>query len=96
MCGVNEAHLAEQLIAIDRSAPVGLERAIDFVAGWLDAREVPVREVHVGDRRCLLAQVGTGPLHVLFNGHLDVVPGHPASSRPSCARGGSTAAAPTT
>lgn len=82
MCDVNEAHLAEQLIAIDTSAPVGLERAIDFVAGWLDAREVPVREVRVGDRRCLLARVGDGPAHVLFNGHLDVVPGHPGQFAP--------------
>jgi succinyl-diaminopimelate desuccinylase len=74
---VNEAHLAEQLIAIDTSGKVGLERAIDFVAGWLDAREIPVREVHVGDRRCLLARVGDGPVRLLFNGHLDVVPGNP-------------------
>jgi succinyl-diaminopimelate desuccinylase len=79
--------LAEQLIAIDTSAPVGLERAIDFVAGWLDAREVPVREVRVGDRRCLLARVGAGTAHVLFNGHLDVVPGHPGQFRPE-RRGG--------
>ena len=77
MCSVNEAHLAEQLIAIDTSVPSGLERAIDFVAGWLDAREVPVSEVRVGDRRCLLARVGEGPVRLLFNGHLDVVPGNP-------------------
>ena len=69
--------MAEQLIAIDTSAPVGLERAIDFVAGWLDAREIPVREVRVGERRCLLARVGEGPVRLLFNGHLDVVPGSP-------------------
>jgi len=75
--------LAEQLIAIDTSAPVGLERAIDFVAGWLDAREVPVREVRVGDRRCLLAGVGDGPSRVLFNGHLDVVPGTPGQFSPA-------------
>lgn len=69
--------MAEQLIAIDTSSHVGLERAIDFVAGWLDAREVPVREVHVGDRRCLVARLGDGPERLLFNGHLDVVPGAP-------------------
>jgi succinyl-diaminopimelate desuccinylase len=74
--------LAEQLIAIDTSGLVGLERAIDFVAGWLDAREIPVREVHVGDRRCLLARVGEGAVRVLFNGHLDVVPGYPGQFRP--------------
>lgn len=79
--------MAEQLIAIDTSAPVGLERAIDFVAGWLDAREVPVREVRVGDRRCLLARIGDGPARVVFNGHLDVVPGHPGQFRPE-RRGG--------
>ena len=74
---MDEAHLAEELISLDTSQHEGLDRAIDFVAGWFDGRGVHVREVRLDGRRCLLATVGAGPVKVLFNGHLDVVPGHP-------------------
>lgn len=74
---VDEAHLAEELISLDTSQHEGLDRAIDFVAGWFDGRGVHVREVRLDGRRCLIATVGSGPVRVLFNGHLDVVPGHP-------------------
>ncbi len=52
-------------------------RAIDFRAGWFDGRGVHVAEEPLDGRRCLIATVGSGPVRVLFNGHLDVVPGHP-------------------
>lgn len=67
--------LAEQLLAFDTSGAAGLERAMDFAAGWLNAAGVPVREVQFTDRRCLIARVGDGPAQIVFNGHLDVVPG---------------------
>jgi len=79
---VDEAHLAEELISLDTSQHEGLDRAIDFVAGWFDGRGVQVREVRLDGRRCLLATVGAGPVRVLFNGHLDVVPGHPDQFAP--------------
>jgi succinyl-diaminopimelate desuccinylase len=79
---VDEAHLAEQLISVDTSDHPGLDHAIDFVAGWLDGRGVPVREVQLEGRRCLIAGIGDGPVRVIFNGHLDVVPGHPEQFRP--------------
>jgi len=74
---VDEVHLAEQLIAIDTSERPGVDHAVDFVAGWLEGRCVPVRELRFADRRCVLACVGDGPRRLLLNGHLDVVPGHP-------------------
>lgn len=70
-------HLAERLIAIDTSERPGVEVALDFVAGWLEGRCVPLQEIRYGDRRCVLARVGSGPRRVMLNGHLDVVPGHP-------------------
>jgi succinyl-diaminopimelate desuccinylase len=73
---VNEVQLAEQLMAFDTSAPAGLERAMDFAAGWLHANEVAVSERLVVGRRCLIAAVGSGTKKLLFNGHMDVVPGH--------------------
>ena len=32
--------------------------------------------METGGRRCLVARVGSGPTRLIFNGHLDVVPGH--------------------
>jgi succinyl-diaminopimelate desuccinylase len=84
---VDEAHLAEQLISVDTSDHPGLDHATDFVAGWLDGRGVPVREVQMEGRRCLVATVGDGPVHVIFNGHLDVVPGHAEQFRPRRSEG---------
>lgn len=75
-------HLAERLIAIDTSERPGVEVALDFVAGWLEGRCVPLQEIRFGDRRCVLARVGAGPRRVMFNGHLDVVPGHPDQFAP--------------
>ena len=74
---VDEVHLAEQLIAIDTSERTGVDHAVEFVAGWLEGRCVPVRELRFADRRCVLARVGEGPRRILLNGHLDVVPGLP-------------------
>ncbi len=84
---VDEANLAQQLIAFDTSESPGLDDAFDFVARWLAGHGVPVRDVVVGDRRCLRASVGDGPLRVVLNGHLDVVPGRPEQFLPE-QRGG--------
>lgn len=69
--------LAERLIAYDTSRRSGLGQATDFVAGWLEARGAAVDHVETGGRRSLVARVGSGPLRLIFHGHLDVVPGHP-------------------
>jgi len=79
---VNEVELAEQLLAFDTATAAGLERAMDFVAGWMHARDVRIREERLGDRRCLIATAGAGATRVLFNGHMDVVPGHPDQFTP--------------
>lgn len=73
---VDEVLLAERLIAYDTSRRSGLSQATDFVAGWLEARGAHVEPVEYGNRRALVARVGSGPTRLIFNGHLDVVPGH--------------------
>ncbi len=80
---MNEVQLAEQLLAFDTATAAGLERAMDFVAGWMHARDVRIREERLGDRRCLIATAGAGATRVLFNGHMDVVPGHPDQFTPT-------------
>jgi len=73
---VHEVRLAERLIAHDTSDPAGLAVAMDFVAGWLEGRGVDLTRRDLGDREVLLARAGSGPVRLIFNGHLDVVPGH--------------------
>lgn len=73
---VHEVRLAERLIAHDTSDPAGLAVAMDFVAGWLEGRGVDLTRRDLGDREVLIATAGTGPVRVILNGHIDVVPGH--------------------
>ena len=80
--GVDEVLLAERLIAYDTSRRSGIGQATDFVAGWLEARGASVESVETGGRRSLVAKVGSGPLRLIFHGHIDVVPGHPDQFEP--------------
>jgi succinyl-diaminopimelate desuccinylase len=73
---VDEVLLAERLIAYDTSRRSGIGLATDFVAGWLEARGAGVEVVELAGRRCLVARVGSGPMRLVYHGHLDVVPGH--------------------
>ena len=72
---VEEARLAERLIAHDTSDSAGLAVATDFVAGWLEGRGADVTRRTYGDREVLMTRAGDGPVKIVFHGHLDVVPG---------------------
>ena len=73
---VDERLLAERLISYDTSRPEEIAAAAAFVKGWLEAREIPVREETHNGLPVLVAEVGPedGPT-VILHGHLDVVPG---------------------
>jgi succinyl-diaminopimelate desuccinylase len=74
---MDERTLAEALIAYDTSTEDGLRRAAAFVKGWLEARELSVRELSHNGLPVLLAEVGPAQAPcVIFHGHLDVVPAH--------------------
>ena len=79
----DERQLAERLISYDTSRPEGIVTAASFVKGWLEAREIDVRD-HVHDGLPVIeAAVGpTGGPSVVFHGHLDVVPGREELFRP--------------
>jgi succinyl-diaminopimelate desuccinylase len=79
---VDEVRLAERLIAHDTSHPAGLAVATDFVAGWLEGRGVDLTRRDLGDREVLVCTAGSGPVRIIFHGHLDVVPGHADQFRP--------------
>jgi succinyl-diaminopimelate desuccinylase len=76
---VDERALAERLITYDTSRAEELAAAAAFVRGWLEAREIEVREHAHNGLPVLVADVGAGgnasAPTVVFHGHLDVVPG---------------------
>jgi len=73
---VDERALAERLITYDTSRAEELAAAAGFVKGWLEAREIEVREHAHNGLPVIVAEVGPedGPT-VILHGHLDVVPG---------------------
>jgi len=82
---VDERTLAERLISYDTSRPEELAAAAAFVKGWLEAREIEVREHAHNGLPVLVADVGAegdGCPTVLLHGHLDVVPGHEEQYEP--------------
>jgi succinyl-diaminopimelate desuccinylase len=75
----DERVLAERLIRYDTSKPEDLQAAAGFVRGWLESRNIEVREIDHNGLPLLVAEVGApagdAPC-VVFHGHIDVVPGH--------------------
>jgi succinyl-diaminopimelate desuccinylase len=76
---VHPLPLAERLIRYDTSTMDGLRSAAGFVKGWLEARDIDVREKDHNGLPVILADVGADgdAPSVVFHGHVDVVPGHP-------------------
>lgn len=90
---VDERALAEKLIAYDTSRPEELAAAAAFVKGWLEAREIAVREHAHNGLPVLVAEVGASASEaeaggaepaptVILHAHLDVVPGHQEQYEP--------------
>jgi succinyl-diaminopimelate desuccinylase len=80
---VDERVLTERLITYDTSTAEGLHAAAGFVKGWLEARDIGVEAHRFGDLHALTASVGPEDVPtIVFHGHLDIVPGHPAQFAP--------------
>jgi succinyl-diaminopimelate desuccinylase len=82
---VHERVLAERLIGYDTSRPDVLVAAAGFVKGWLESRDIEVRDHDHNGLPVLVAEVGPrepGAKTVVFHGHLDVVPGRPEQFEP--------------
>ena len=75
---MQERALCERLITYDTSTLEGVGAAAGFVKGWLEAREIDVKDGTHNGVPVLAATVGAheGPT-VIFHGHVDVVPGRP-------------------
>src|SRR5947207_6411150 len=83
---MDERLLAERLITYDTSTLDGLRAAAGFVKGWLESRDVDVRDRDHEGLPVILADVGapegSGGPTVVLHGHLDVVPGAPEQFQP--------------
>jgi|SRR5450755_2056689 succinyl-diaminopimelate desuccinylase len=82
---VDERVLAERLIAYDTSRPDVLVAAAGFVKGWLESRDIEVRDHDHHGLPVLVAEIGPDGDDVpcvVLHGHLDVVPGHEAQFEP--------------
>jgi succinyl-diaminopimelate desuccinylase len=82
---VDELVLAERLISYETSRPDVLVAAAGFVKGWLESRDIEVRDRDHNGFPVLVADVGAtrpdAPC-VVLHGHLDVVPGRPEQFEP--------------
>jgi succinyl-diaminopimelate desuccinylase len=82
---VDEQNLAERLISYDTSRGEELVAAAGFVKGWLESRDIEVRDYDHNGLPVLLAEVGRSSQEipcVVLHGHLDVVPGRPEQFEP--------------
>src|SRR5919112_1394250 len=80
---VQEQTLTERLISYETDTPEGVRACAGFVKGWLEARDVEVKDGSNNDLPVLAATVGAerGPT-VVLHGHIDVVPGHADQFKP--------------
>ncbi|MEA2386532.1 MAG: succinyl-diaminopimelate desuccinylase [Thermoleophilaceae bacterium] len=80
---MDECALTRRLMAWDTSHPEGIRSCAGFIKGWLEARDIEVRDAVFNGRPVLAATVGadSGPTLVL-HGHLDVVPAHAEQFEP--------------
>ncbi len=82
---LDERVLAERLIGYETSRPELLAQAAGFVKGWLESRDIEVRDHEHNGLPVLVAEVGPPGEEVptvVLHGHLDVVPGHPDQFEP--------------
>jgi succinyl-diaminopimelate desuccinylase len=75
--------LAKRLITYDTSTPEAIHEAAGFVKGWLESRDLVVRQDGARGLPVVMAEVGpeSAPT-VVLHGHLDVVPGHSEQFEP--------------
>ena len=70
----DELALAERLISYDSSQPDGVKAAMGFLKGWLEGQGIAHRTYEVNGLPSIVAAVGDGPVTLIWNAHVDVVP----------------------
>lgn len=67
--------LLRSLIRIESDTTEGANHALDFSAKWLEERGIKVNVLENEGHKMLVAEVGQGDETLIWNGHLDIVPG---------------------
>lgn len=67
--------LLRSLIRIESDTKEGANHALDYSAKWLEDRGVSLKVLENEGHKMLVAEVGQGNETLIWNGHLDVVPG---------------------
>ncbi len=75
MSAADEVALVERLISYDTSRREGIDGAFAFLKGWLEARSIAHRQYAPNGLPAIVAAVGEGPRTIVWNAHVDVVPG---------------------
>ncbi|RFU67909.1 M20 family peptidase [Peribacillus saganii] len=70
-------NLLKELILIDSSNREGANEAVYFCAKWLSNRGLIVEIIENNGHQMLVCEIGKGNKTIIFNGHVDVVPGKP-------------------
>jgi succinyl-diaminopimelate desuccinylase len=71
----DEVALVERLISFDTSNHEGVHSAFAFLKGWMEARGLAHHQYELNGLPSLVAAVGEGPRTIVWNAHVDVVPG---------------------
>jgi succinyl-diaminopimelate desuccinylase len=71
----DELALAERLISYDTSNAEGIAGSMGFLKGWLEGQGIAHRQYEVNGLPAIVAAVGEGPATLIWNAHVDVVPG---------------------
>ena len=81
---MDERLLTERLIGYETSNREGVKLCAGFIKGWLDAREIPTRQLDCRGLPVTMAEVGPADAAttLLLHGHIDVVPGRPEQFEP--------------
>src|ERR1700712_4635862 len=69
--------LAQRLISYETCEPAQISEAAGFIKGWLEARGIEAERDEVRGLPVVRAEVGPAKAPtIVFEGHIDVVPGH--------------------
>lgn len=83
---MDERLLTERLITYETADTDGIRAAAGFVKGWLEARDIRVRDYTHNGLPVVLGGAGAAPDSgaptVVLHGHVDVVPAHKAQYEP--------------
>ncbi|MCM3360059.1 MAG: ArgE/DapE family deacylase [Psychrobacillus sp.] len=75
-------NLLTDLIKIKSDNLEGANEALQYCKNWLEKRGVITKTYELNNKQMLVAEIGTGEETIIWNGHIDVVPGNPEQFEP--------------